>query len=350
MTVPVPAPRANPHLFGHERARTRFGDALQRGRLHHAWLFTGPAGIGKATLAWHLARRLLAPADDPGQAADPASRLFRTVASGAHPDLFALEAEPGRGGRLVEITVGRVREVIERVHGTAYGSRRVVLVDPAEALNRSAANALLKLLEEPPAGLVFLLVAHRPAAVPGTVASRCLRVHLRPLDRGTTEAALAALLPESPASERARLAEFCEGCPGRAVACADGRVFELYGRLLDWLREPERPSALLATAAALSDYAGDAGLAAATAIPALLVRRMLDLRLGRGPAVELVAGEQERLRPLATRAPLEALATLWEKLDALPRRIESHYLDPGQALVTALDALARTLAAPVAAH
>jgi DNA polymerase-3 subunit delta' len=350
MTEALLAPRANPHIFGHEAARARFQAAFRDGRLHHAWLFVGPAGIGKATLAWHCARWLLAADDDPTQATDPASPLFRMVASGAHPDLFALEAEQGRGGRLVEITVGRVREVIERVHATAFGQRRVVLVDPAEALNRSAANALLKLLEEPPFGLVFLLVSHRAAAVPETVASRCLRLALRPLDRATTEAVLAALCPDLSAEERARLAEFCQGCPGQAIRCADGRLFALYGRLLDWLADPAPPSGLLAFVRALEDHAADAGLAAATAVPALLVRRALDLRLGRNLAVELVAGERQRLEPLAARAPLAALPTLWEKLSALPRRIESQHLDPGQALITALDALARTLARPAMAH
>lgn len=349
MTEPLVPPRANPHLFGHEAAWARFAAALREGRLHHAWLLLGPAGIGKATLAWHFARRLLSD-DDPARANDPASPLFRMVASGAHPDLFALEAEQGRGGRLVELTVGQVREVIERVHATAFSQRRVVLVDSAEALNRNAANALLKLLEEPPAGLVFLLVSHRPAAVPATVASRCLRLNLRPLDRASTEAVLAALCPDLSAAERARLAEFCQGCPGQALRCLDGRLFALYAQLLDWLADPTPPSGLLGMVRALEEHAADSGLSAAAAVPALLVRRALDLRLDRALRVELVADERQRLWPLAARAPLEALAALWEKLNALPRRIEGQHLDPGQALIVALDALARTLASPAGAR
>lgn len=349
MTATVPEPRANPRLFGHEAALARFERTLALGRLHHAWMLTGPQGLGKATLAWRLARRVLATGPASGSPDDPASPLFRQVASGAHPDLFVLEAEHGRGGRLVEIAVARVRELLERTRATALGGRRVVLVDPADALNRSAANALLKQLEEPPPGLVFLLVVHRPAALPATIASRCRRLPLQPLDRDTVERALAVLLPDRDPAEHARLAELAEGRPGRAVRLADAAVFEIYGRLLDWLCGDRRTSGLLELTTALERYGREAGLEAAAALPALLVRRAVHLRLGRGSPVELVADERQRLARLATSTPLEALAALWEKLDALPRRIEGRHLDPGQALVTALDALARTLAGPVAA-
>lgn len=349
MSSTVPEPRANPHLFGHEAALARFERALARGRLHHAWMITGPQGVGKATLAWRLARRLLVRDVAGGPPDDPGSPLFRQVVSGAHPDLFVLEAERGRGGRLAEITVARARELLERTRATAYGERRVVLVDPADALNRSAANALLKQLEEPPPGLVFLLVVHRPAALPATIASRCQRLPLRPLDRATLERALATLLPDREPGERARLAELAEGRPGRAVRFADAALPELYGRLLAWLEGERRPSGLLELAAALERHGREAGIEAATAVPCLLVRRLVRTRLGRGPAAELVAEERRRLERIATSAPLEGLAALWEKLDGLPRRIEDSYLDPGQALVTALDALARTLADPAAA-
>lgn len=347
MTAGFPEPRSNPHLFGHADALARFGEALARGRLHHAWMLTGPQGIGKATLAWHLARRLLADIAEAERAHDPGSALFRRVASGAHPDLFALEAGRGRGGRTVEIGVAAVRELLERVHGTAWGSRRVVLVDPADALGRSAANAMLKLLEEPPEGLVFLLVVHRPAALPATIASRCLRLPLSPLDRPTVERALTCLLPDHPPEQRARLAELCEGRLGRAALYADGAAFELYERLLDWLGKGAPTSAMIALVAALEAHARITELEAACAIPALLVRRCVLLRIGRPPGLALVADENRRLALLAQRAPLEALASLWEKLDTLPRRIEGRHLDPGQALITALDALGRTLAGPV---
>lgn len=347
MTVALPPPRAQALLVGHGRAAERFRRALAAGALHPAWMISGPRGIGKATLAWHLARELLAdPATVPNAVHDPTSPLFRRAMSGSHPDLFVLEAEQGRGGRTVELAVERVSEVVERLHGTAYGSRRVVVIDPADALNRNAANALLKLLEEPPAHTVFLLVVHRLGAVPATLASRCVRLSLAPLAEPEMRQLFTALLGELTERERERLVELCEGRPGQLPLWLDGRALALYEQLLAWLEARAPASQLAPLVAAFEGHARDLGIEATCAVLALLLRRMVHAVLGTPSRATLVPRETVRLGELARRTPLEGLARLWEKLTALPRRIEDHYLDPAQVFIVALDELARTLVAP----
>ena len=147
------------------------GRALASGRLAHGWLLTGPPGIGKATLAFRFARALLAGPDVPRSddfRCRPDHPVFRQVARGAHPDLTVLEAERDpRTGRLrSEITVDAVRAATASLQMTAAaGGYRVAIVDGAESMNRNAANALLKTLEEPPARSVLILVSHRPGSL-----------------------------------------------------------------------------------------------------------------------------------------------------------------------------------------
>ena len=171
MSADAPAPRDNPELYGHQTALAVLGRALSSGRLAHGWLLTGPSGIGKATLAFRFARALLAGpnAVDDRLSMGPDHPVFRQVAQGTHPDLRVIEAErDARSGRLrSEITVDTVRAATAALRVTAAaGGCRVAVIDGAETLNRNAANALLKTLEEPPERAVLILVSHRPAALP----------------------------------------------------------------------------------------------------------------------------------------------------------------------------------------
>ncbi|MGH7040931.1 MAG: hypothetical protein ACREFY_02215, partial [Acetobacteraceae bacterium] len=175
----LPEPRANPILLGHGPAEATLRAALTGGRLHHAWLVTGPEGIGKATLAYRFARRLLAgrpaaqapalPAEngeqagkrdgEGGLALDPAHPVFRRVAAGAHADLITVERgyDPRRKRVRSVITVEEVRRIAGFMALTpAEGGWRVAIVDGAEDMHPAAANALLKVLEEPPARAVLL--------------------------------------------------------------------------------------------------------------------------------------------------------------------------------------------------
>ncbi len=336
-----PEPRRNPHLFGHAGVVARFRRAAAAGRLHHAWLLVGPEGVGKSTLAWHLLRLWLA-GGEVRAAADPDHPVFRTTAAGAHPDL--LVPAPPEGARSREIPVEAVRTLAARLHATAAGTRRAVLLDPLEHLNRNAANALLKLLEEPPAGVLFLLVAHRTGAVPPTVLSRAARVPLAPLDEEAMRACLAALAPEADAAARETAMELAEGRPGLALRLLASDLADRYRALLEALEGggPPAPAAVEALAGRLAEAGAEEALRPAV----LLLRRLVRTRAGAAPTRALFAGEREALARLAARRPLEEWVGLWEKLAGFARRAERFHLDPSATALVLLETLAgRGLAA-----
>ena len=186
----APAPRANPDLIGHEGAERELRRLDEIGRLPHAILLSGPRGIGKATLAFRLARFLLATGEERnavaegGLAIDPESGVFRRVAAGGHADLLTVErAYDARRRRLRgEIVVEDAREITGFFRLTAAEEGwRIVIVDGAEEMNRSAANALLKVLEEPPRRALLLLISHSPGRLLPTIRSRCRRFALAAL-------------------------------------------------------------------------------------------------------------------------------------------------------------------------
>ena len=190
----APEPRENALLRGHAAAEAMLAEALRAGRLHHAWLITGPLGVGKATLAFRFARRLLAGGE--GELALSATHpVFRRVAVGSHADLLTIEREwdPKKKRMRGEIIVDDVRRVSGFLRLTpAEGGWRVVIVDGAEDMNRQGQNALLKVLEEPPPQAILLLVCGAAGRLLPTIRSRCRRLALDKLE----EADVAALLTD----------------------------------------------------------------------------------------------------------------------------------------------------------
>jgi len=233
----APHPRETARIFGQETAEAAFLDAVAAGRLHHAWLITGPRGVGKATLGWRIARFLLSQpatgADGPGLFGDvaapgPATTLdlppddpvARRVLAGTEPRLFHLRRTWDDDARRLRtaISVDEVRRLKAFFQLTAAdGGRRVALVDAADDLNLPAANALLKLLEEPPADAVLLLVSHRPAGLLPTIRSRCRELRLAPLAPADLAAALAAAGAVVATDEAGRLAALAGGSVGEAL-------------------------------------------------------------------------------------------------------------------------------------
>ncbi|RUW17149.1 DNA polymerase III subunit delta', partial [Mesorhizobium sp. M1E.F.Ca.ET.041.01.1.1] len=185
----VPEPSETPRLIGHAQAAGMLAAAYRAGKLPHALILTGPLGIGKATLAFHLAHHVLKYPDftaAPGTLAvpDPASSLFRLIATGAHPSVLHLTRPANDKTKSFKtvLTVDEIRKVSRFLSMTSHdGSYRVVIVDPADDMNTNAANALLKNLEEPPARTLFILIVHAPGSLLPTIRSRCQMVRLTPL-------------------------------------------------------------------------------------------------------------------------------------------------------------------------
>lgn len=262
----APHPRDTGTLFGQHAAEAEFLVAFGTGRLHHGWLLCGPRGVGKATFAWRIARFLLAtPAADQSATdmfgdAPPAPTTLdipadhpvaRRLHSGAEPGLFLLRRGPNdKGDRLsADIRVDEVRRLKSFLHLTAAdGGRRVVIVDAADELNISAANALLKLLEEPPAGATLLLISHQPSGLLPTIRSRCRELRLAPL--GPEDLARALNAAGSETADPAALGILAGGSAGEAIRLANLDGLATYGaitHLFSTLPRLDRTAALRLT-------------------------------------------------------------------------------------------------------
>jgi DNA polymerase-3 subunit delta' len=237
----IPHPRETSRLFGHREAEAALLTAYRSGRIPHAWLIGGPQGIGKATLAYRMARfvlahgRPLAPAVQRAEdlSIDPNDPVARQVTASSHGGLLTLERTANdRGVMRTVITVDETRETIGFFGSTASAEGwRVCIVDTVDELNPNAANALLKILEEPPQQSLFLLVSHAPARVLATIQSRCRKLRLKALatDEVIGAAAIAANIEEAdPALLEA--ADAAEGSVSRALTLLGGDVLKLQQR------------------------------------------------------------------------------------------------------------------------
>lgn len=265
--------RENPSLIGHAAAEATLTAAVASGRLPHAWLITGPKGIGKATLAFRFARFLLssaapvAAADGPGLFGEvevpttptslympPDHPVFRRIAAKGHADLLVLNADNATG-RTSQIPAEAARSIAPFLHQTAgEGGRRVVIVDALDELNAAGANALLKLVEEPPPQAVLLLIAHGMGRVLPTIRSRCRLLRLAPLGDAEVRAVLAEQLPDEDPQALSDAAALAEGSPGRAVAMLESDGIAIHQGLARFWQAPQRAPA--DAVAALATLAG----------------------------------------------------------------------------------------------
>ena len=239
-------------IVGQDRAVEQFAAAWERRALHHAWLLAGQRGVGKATLARVAATRVLADAagpevDEPALATPAEHRIARLVEAGSHPDLRWLErlVNEKTGNLARNITVDQVRALGDLFDLTpALSPWRVVVIDSIDDLEKGAANALLKMLEEPPANTIFFLVSHAPGRLLPTIRSRCRRLDFQSLDDAALTSVLASALPDTKEFERSRAVAAAGGSAGRAIALAQLDLVTLEDKALKILRQGDRTNSL----------------------------------------------------------------------------------------------------------
>ena len=321
----APHPRETATQFGQDAAAESFLAAFKSGRLHSGWLITGPRGVGKATLAWKIATFLLAqPVEDGGLfGAAPAPETLhispehpdaRLVQSGAHPRLFVVRRPyDDKTGKLkADITVDAVRGLKGFFQmSAADGGRRVVIVDAADDMNRNAANAILKELEEPPALATLLLIAHQPSRLLPTIRSRCRVLRCAPLAAPD----LAAALDQAghPAAGSEALAALAAGSAGDAIALLNHDGLARYAEivaLFDKLPSVDRTRAL-----ALANACTGAPNVARYDLTLDLIDQFLARAARSGlqgpPATQGAAGEA---RLMARIAPDDRAARAWAQV------------------------------------
>lgn len=362
----APHPRDTIQLIGQQAAETNFLEAFTSERLHHGWLITGPRGIGKATLAWRIARFLLATPinDDGGMFNDPAPKATNLDIAPDHPISRRLSALSEPRLKLVRrpwdqktkklkqnIGVDEIRALKSFFNmSAADGGRRVVIIDCADEMNVNAANALLKLLEEPPADAFILLVSHQPSRLLPTIRSRCRELRCQTLSSADMEAAMSAAGSDG-GNNPAALSELSGGSVGEAVRLSNLDGMAIYGDLIamfSGLPQLDRQRALRLAESAV-------GKANEERYDVLL--RLFDLFLARvartgvsgPPLVEAASGESDLLKRLCqTPDSARQWAELQQTLGASVRHGRAVNLDPAALIldmVFKIDQLAAKLAA-----
>lgn len=320
-------PRDRFDLIPDAAAEAAFVDAQARGRLHHAWLLCGVEGSGKSTFAYRAARRLLGAAPDPSRGplgSDPWDPVSRQISAQSHPDLLVLERLVEGGKTKKSISVDQARDLQEFFSKSpSQAHYRVAIIDAADDLNLNAANALLKVLEEPPERGVLFLVTHAPGRLLATIRSRCRRLAFPVWPQHALEEMVRNRTGVSSA-EAARIAGMAGGSPGQALALASGATLEADQIAQDWVNAEhvDRAEAL-----AIADkFRGAEG------------QERFETLMDR-----LIAAV--KVRALEEGASGARWADLWTRLSELPDRTAAINLDRADVLAGALADLQRTKAA-----
>ena len=334
-------PRSNPDFTGHDAVEQFLLQDYLAGRLPHALIFAGPPGIGKATLAFRLARFLFAQTGDTPPASlyvAPENPVFRRVASSGHADLLTVEREyDEKKFRLkTEISVDAVRRIHPFLRMTAAeGGWRAVVVDSAEYLNASSQNALLKILEEPPKKTILILTTSQPGSFLPTIRSRCRTVHMEPLPELTIGALLDKRAPGLSGNEKMSLSRLAEGSIGKALQLYQEDGVVLYRQLLAVISTlPDLDMELVHD---LAEKLGKQGsersyATAMDMITGWCVRHARAAARGQSPA-DVLPGDAAVFQKIGSLYPQGHFLQAWEKISNIVLQTEIYNLDRRQAIL-----------------
>lgn len=360
-------PRFTGQLFGHESAERLFLEAVNQSRIHHGWLITGPKGIGKATFAWRIAKFLLSKNPGGGEAEDglfgdalpPPSYetlaldeddpALRQVHAGGHGGVLTVERSVNEStGKLRnDIVIGDIRKLTAFFSQTASeGGWRVAIIDAADEMNVNAANALLKVLEEPPEKAILLLIAHSPGRLLPTIKSRCRALALKPLPDESVRAVLAARFPDLPRESLDAAAVMAAGAPGRAIELVARSGTDLYRELATLLVAMPRVDMpqVHALAVKLGAAKADAEYRLFVEMFTAWLQRLIRQYVTGERASDIMEGESEQISRISALARVDQWLDLWEKVSRLVERADAVNLDRKQVIVSLFASLKATVA------
>jgi DNA polymerase-3 subunit delta' len=338
----VPLPRQTSILVGHRHAEQALLDAYRSGRMHHGWILAGERGIGKATLAFRLARFVFAHPDPTAPEVQKAADLSvpsgdhdaHWLEIGAHPNVLHLQRDwdDQRSRYRTGLSVDSIRRITPFLGTTAgEGGWRAVIVDPADDMNPNAANAILKNLEEPPRQTLFLLVTKSRGALLPTILSRCRTLNLKPLSPEETQTVVSTVVPDLASSPDAALAaELAGGSPRRLIEMQRQEGVQLY-RLMRQAIEGGKADARLKLSALAAAPAG--------------VEQFMDLYKGY-LSRRVHGGAEPGNAESPPDVPLVRWAELWEKATLSGREVETYNLDRRQFVLDLLETSAAALRQP----
>lgn len=342
MTIDADIDRTSvPAVIGHTAFGADLAVARHSGRMHHAWLLTGPHGIGKASAAVEAAAWLMAENepvtmfDDvpPAFEIDPHDPGTNLVFNGAHPDLMVIRPalEDNKSG---QIKIDQIRGLVPfMMHKPGRGGWRVAIVDAMDQVNRNGANAMLKFLEEPPEKTVIFLICARPGRLPPTIRSRCRLVRMSALDPAACQSVLEGIWPEADATQIDLLTKLSEGAPGRAVMLAESGAADCYQAACAILSADRLDVPALASICGKWGQGSAAGKASRDGAIILLERLL------RGAALFSATGqsalqnvtfcdfEKRVIDALCMRHSAETLASMQSKFSREAARAEGLYAD-----------------------
>jgi DNA polymerase-3 subunit delta' len=350
-------PRSNPSLIGHEYAESRFLKIWQSGRIPHAWLITGPRGVGKATIAFRMARFVLLDDEnkrtssglfedtsEPSLQLNAENQVFRRIASGAHPDLMTLERSVNTDTNRLRntIPVEDIRSAGQFLRLTASeGGWRVIVIDSADDLNGNAANALLKILEEPPDKALIFLICHAPSLLLPTIRSRCCNMPLTQLHHDNIFNLLNENLTGFSNEELKALSLLSDGSPGRGVSLAKAGGLDLYREMISLLFTlPNTETALLHDFGdRLARRGAEDSFRIFTTLLSWWISKLISFGAQKKVMINIVPEEEGCARRLLSLSGVDHWLEVWEKINSLASQTDRLNLDRKKTLLNIFHSL-----------